>query len=59
MSLVEEDVVFGLVADEGAEVLAHNAVPVGAIPLIEFLFNMLGHKVFYFESIDGVLGLPN
>ena len=57
MSLVEEDVAFGLVTDEGTEVFANHAVPVRSILLIEFDFDMFGHQVFHFEVVDCVLGL--
>ena len=57
MSLVEEDVVFGFVADEGAEVFADDAVPVGAVLFVEFFFDVFGHEVFDLEVIDCVFGL--
>ena len=48
MSFIEENVIFGFVADVGAKVLADYAVPVGAVLLIEFLFDMFGHEIFHF-----------
>lgn len=57
MSFIEENVIFGFVADVGAKVLADYAVPVGAVLLIEFLFDMFGHEIFHFEVVDGIFGL--
>lgn len=57
MSLVEENVVFSLVADIRTEVFADYAVPVGSIFLIKFLLNVFGHKILDFEVVNCVLGL--
>ena len=57
MSLVEEDVVLGLVADEGVEVLADHAVPVGAVLLVEPLLYVLRHQVLRLQVVHRKLGL--
>lgn len=57
MSLVEEDVVFGLVAHEGAEVFANHAVPVSAVLLVEFVFDVLRHKILDFQVVHCVFRL--
>jgi hypothetical protein len=57
LPLVEEDVVFGLVANIGAEIFADDAVPVGAVLLIELFLDVFGHEVFCLECVHGVLGL--
>lgn len=57
MSLIEEDIILGLVANEGAEVLADHAVPVGAVLLIELLLDVFGHQVFHLQVVHCILGL--
>lgn len=57
MSLIEEDVVFGLVAHIGGEVFAHNAMPVGAILFVKLFLDMFGHEVLHFDIINCVFGL--
>ena len=56
-SFVEEDVVLGFVADEGGEVLADDAVPVGPVFFIELIFDMLGHFALDFDIIYRPSGL--
>lgn len=57
MSFVEEDIIFSLVADKGAEILADDAVPVGAVLLVKLLFDVFGHEIFCFEVVDCVFSL--
>jgi uncharacterized membrane protein YecN with MAPEG domain len=57
LPFIEKDIIFGFIADERAEVFANDAVPIGAVLLIELLLDMLGHEVLSFEGIDCVLGL--
>ena len=57
MTLVEEYVVFGLVADERTEILADYAVPVGPVLLVKFLLDMLGHQKFSLQVVHRVLDL--
>ena len=59
LPFVEEDVVLGLVAYERAEVLAHHAVPVGPILLVEFFFYVLRDPVLDLDVVGAVLGLRN
>lgn len=57
MSFVEEDIIFGLVTDVGAEILADDAVPVSAVLLVELFFDVFGHEIFCFEVVDCVFSL--
>lgn len=57
MSLVEEDVIFGLVAHKGAEIFPNDAVPVGAVLLVELFLDVFGHQVLDLEVVDCVFGL--
>lgn len=57
MSLVEEDVILGLVADKRVEVFADYAVPVGAVLLVELLLDVFGHQVLCLEVVDCELSL--
>ena len=57
LSLVEEDVVFGLVTDEGTEVFADHTVPVGAVLLVKLLLYVLRHQVFRLQVVHCVLCL--
>ena len=57
MSLIEEDVIFCLVAYERAEIFADDAVPVGAVLLIKLLLDVFGHEVFDLEVIHCVFCL--
>ena len=59
LSLIEENVVFGLVADKGTEVFADDAVPIGAVLLVELFLDVFGHEVFCFQVVDRVLCLPS
>lgn len=57
MSLIEEDIVLGLVADKGTKVLAHHTMPVGSVLLVELLLYVFGHEVLHLEVVHCVLGL--
>ena len=57
MSLIKENVVFGLVANKRTEIFAHYAVPVSSVLLIKLFLDVLGHEILDFEVINCVLGL--
>lgn len=57
LSLIEEDVIFGLVANERAEIFAYYAMPISSIFFIEFFFDMFRHKVLNLQVIDCIFGL--
>jgi hypothetical protein len=57
LSLIKENVVFGLVADIRTEIFADYAMPVGAVFLIEFFLDVLRHEILDFEVINCVFGL--
>lgn len=57
MSFVEENVIFGFVADKRAEIFANNAMPICAVLFVELLLDMFRHEVFCFEIVDCILGL--
>ena len=57
MTFIEEDIIFSLVADVGAEVFAHAAVPVRSVLLIELLLDVLGHQELSLEVVDCILSL--
>jgi len=57
LSLIKENIVFGLVADIRTEIFADYAVPIGTILLIEFLLDVLRHEILDFEVINCVFGL--
>ena len=56
MSFVKKDVVFGLVAHVGGEVLADNTVPIGAIFFVKLFLDVFGHFVLYFDIVNGPFG---
>lgn len=57
MTLVEEDVVFGLVAGVGGKVLAHYTMPVGPVLFIELFFDVFGHEILDLDVIDCIFSL--
>ena len=57
LSLVEEYVVLGLVGNEGGEVLAHYAVPVRTVLLVELLLDVFGYSVLDLYVLSCVFGL--
>jgi uncharacterized membrane protein YecN with MAPEG domain len=57
LSLIEEDVIFGLVANKRAEIFANDAVPVGAILLVELFLDVFGHQVLHLQVVDCVFCL--
>ena len=59
LTFVEEDIIFSLVANVGAEVFAHAAMPVRTVLLIELLLDMLGHQELGFEVIDCIFSLSD
>jgi hypothetical protein len=57
LSLIEEDVIFGLVAHKRAEIFANDAVPVGAVLLVELFLDVFGHQVLHLQVVDRVFCL--
>jgi hypothetical protein len=57
MTLVEEDVIFGLVAGIGGKVLTHDTMPVGTVLFIKLFLDVFGHEVLHLDVIDCVFSL--
>lgn len=53
MTFIEEDIIFRLIADIGGEILAYDAVPIGPVGFIEFLFDMFRYLILDFDIFNG------
>lgn len=48
LTFIKENVVFGFIANEWAEVFANNTMPISSVFLVELFFDVLGHKILDF-----------